>query len=239
MTICKIILLVFLSSLSFAQITSGKIVYERKTNLYKRLKHWDDVKDQIPESDKIKTDEFELFFNDTCSAFSPIETDIKDKYEWATARNTTYQNFNTKSKLTYKRIWGEQFLLADSLIKRTWKISENKRNIAGYDCRKAIWQANDSVRIYAWYTDAIITGVGPESFYGLPGAILGLATEDGGIIYFAKSIEVTTPKAVTMMPPKTKLKPYKTADFRAKMAKDYGKEKWGAAMLKNHFGGVN
>ena len=46
-------------------------------------------------------------------------------------------------------------------------------------------------------------------------------------------------KLYLMTPPKTKLKPYETYDFRAKMAKDYGKEKWGAAMLKNHFGGVN
>ena len=45
-------------------------------------------------------------------------------------------------------------------------------------------------------------------------------------------------KLYLMTPPKTKLKPYETYDFRAKMAKDYGKEKWGAAMLKNHFGGV-
>ncbi len=222
-----------------AQISSGKIVYERKSNLYKRLKHWDDIKDQIPEADKIKTDFFELYFNDTISAFTPIESELKDKYEWATTQNATYQNFNTKNKLTYKKIWGEPFLLADSLIKRVWKVTESKRNIAGYECRKAIWQANDSVRIYAWYADDIICGVGPESFYGLPGAILGLANEDGGIVYFAKSIDVVKPTAIQLMPPKTKLKPYATNAFKAKLQKDYSKEKWWPAMLKNHFGGVN
>lgn len=31
--------------------------------------------------------------------------------------------------------------------------------------------------------------VGPEGFGGLPGTILGLATEDGSMVYFAKKIE--------------------------------------------------
>jgi len=39
-----------------AQITSGKITFERKTNLYKKFKKWGDVQDWIKESDKIKID---------------------------------------------------------------------------------------------------------------------------------------------------------------------------------------
>ena len=48
-----------------SQISAGKITYERKTNLYKKMKGGD-VKNWIKEADKIKTDYFELFFNDTC-----------------------------------------------------------------------------------------------------------------------------------------------------------------------------
>lgn len=48
---------------------------------------------------------------------------------------------------------------------------------------------NDSTKIYAWYTDQLIPSTGPETFNGLPGTILGLATEDGGVVYFAKIIE--------------------------------------------------
>ena len=39
------------------------------------------------------------------------------------------------------------------------------------------------------YTDQILPSTGPETFNGLPGTILGLATEDGGVVYFAKKIE--------------------------------------------------
>lgn len=234
-----IILCVLGCCLLEAQITSGKVVFERKTNLHKRLKHWENVKEWIKESDKVKVDEFELVFNDTISCFKPIESDVREDFEWTTSKNNTWQNFNSQTKLTVKRIWGEEFLLRDSLIKRKWKITDAQRNIAGHVCRKAIWQENDSSRIYAWYAEDIEAFTGPESFNGLPGLILGLATEDGGAIYFAKKVEFTKPPLKDVQLPKTKQKAISTTDFRKRLEKDYGKEKWGKAMILNNFGGVN
>lgn len=222
-----------------AQIYSGKVVFERKTNLHKRLKHWEDVKEWIKDADKIKIDEFELYFNDTISCFKPIESDIREDFEWATSKNSTCQNYTQNSKVTFKKIWGEEFLLKDSLVQRKWKITDGQRNIAGYNCRKAIWVENDSSRIYAWYADDIIPSTGPESFNGLPGLILGLATEDGGTIYFAKRVEQIKPKPEDLVLPKTKKKPVRTEEFKKQLIKDYGKEKWGKAMILNNFGGVN
>lgn len=224
---------------STAQITYGKITYERKTNLHKRMKHWEDVKEWIKESDKIKIEDFELIFNDTVAYFKPVESELRDNFEWATSKNTTYQNVNTNTKITYKKIWGEEFILKDSLSKRVWKITDGQRNIAGYNCRKAVWVENDSSRIYAWYADDIIPSFGPESFNGLPGTILGLATEDGGTIYFAKKVEVIKPSAIALSLPKSKKKPMQTVEFKKQLQKDYGKEKWGKAMILNNFGGIN
>jgi GLPGLI family protein len=235
----RIIIFVLLVGSMSAQVNSGKIVYERKTNLHKRLKHWEEVKEWIKEADKIKVDEFELIFNDSVSCFKPIESEYRDNFEWATNKNTTYQYKARDTKVTIKKIWGEDFLLKDSLSKRKWKITEGQRNIAGYNCRKAIWVENDSSRVYAWYADEVIPGFGPESFNGLPGMILGLATEDGGTIYFAKKVEIVKPAPEVFMLPKTKKKPMKTAEFREQLVKQYGKEKWGKAMLLNNFGGVN
>lgn len=235
-----IIAIIFvLIGIAKAQITGGKITYERKTNLHKRMKHWDEVKEWIKEADKIKVEDFELTFNDSTSCFKPIETEVRDYFEWATNKNTTYQYKTSDTKVTFKKIWGEEFMLKDSLSKRKWKITDGQRNIAGFNCRKAIWVENDSSRVYAWYADEIIPGFGPESFNGLPGMILGLATEDGGTIYFAKKVEIATPSAEVFILPKTKKKPMKTDEFKAQLAKQYGKEKWGKAMLLNNFGGVN
>lgn len=219
-----------------AQITYGRITYERKTNLYKRFKHWDDVKEFIKESDKSKVDIFELLFNDSLSLFRPQESEIREQFDWATSKNTVYQNTKTNSRLTFKKIWGEEFVLQDTLWPRQWKVTDGTRTICGYTCRKAIWQANDSTRIYAWYCNEIENSIGPESFVGLPGAILGLATEDGGVIYFAKSVEVIKPEPVKLMPGKIKQKIYKTAELKAQVEKDFGKEKWGKAMISNNFG---
>src|SRR6185436_4294468 len=133
------------------QITSGKITYERKTNLYKKFKDWDGVKDWIKEGDRTKVDVFEHYFNDTLTLFKPQESDLKENFSWATEKNTVYQNLNANSRYTIKRIWGEEVHLRDTLYHRQWKITGSKRNIGGYECRKAIWQANDSTRIYAWY----------------------------------------------------------------------------------------
>lgn len=226
---------VLLINTGISQITNGKITYERRTNLYKKFKWNTDVKDWLKEEDKNKLDVFELYFNDTLSVFKPQESDLVEKMSWATTKNVVYQNTRTHKRLTEKKIWGEKFLLDDSLKYRTWKITDSKRTICGYVCRKAIWQANDSTRLYAWFCSEINNSIGPESFIGLPGAILGLATEDGGVVYFAKSVDVTKNDVIILLPKKSKEKLYKVADLRAQLEKDYGKEKWGKAMIYNNF----
>lgn len=233
-----IIILLFtiiLPQVVFSQITYGKITYERKTNLWKKFKNNGDVKEWLKEEDKNKLDMFELYFNDTLSVFKPQESDLVERMSWSTTKNVVYQNIPENKRLTEKKIWGEQFLVADSIRNFQWKITESKRNICGYQCRKAIWQANDSTRIYAWFCSEINSSIGPESFVGLPGAILGLATEDGGVIYFAKSVEVVKPDVAILLPKKTKQKIYKSAELKAQLEKDFGKEKWGKAMIYNNF----
>lgn len=226
--------MVFINQLS-SQITAGQIVYERKTNLYKKFKNNRDIKEWIKEEDKTKIDVFELYFNDSLSVFKPEESDLVEKMSWTTTKNVVYQNFKTGYRLTEKKLWSEKFLVSDSIRTFKWKITDSKRSICGYQCRKAIWQANDSTRVYAWFCNEIIPGIGPESFVGLPGAILGLATEDGGVIYFAKSITAIKPDVTLLIPKKTKQKIYKTKELRAQLEKDFSKDKWGKIMIYNNF----
>lgn len=228
-------LFLILHQVAFSQITYGKITYERKTNLYKKFKNYDDVKEWLKEEDKNKIDLFELYFNDSLSVFKPQESDLVERMSWSTNKNIVYQNYYTNYRLTEKKIWGEGFLVVDSLRHFNWKITENKRSICGYQCRKAIWQANDSTRIYAWYCAEINSSIGPESFLGLPGAILGLATEDGGVIYFAKTVEIIKPSLTILLPKKTKQKIYKSSELKTQLEKDFGKEKWGKLMIYNNF----
>ncbi|MGZ3903971.1 MAG: GLPGLI family protein [Bacteroidia bacterium] len=226
--------ILFLHQLACAQVSFGKITYERRTNLFKKYKE-SSTREWIKEENKNKVDVFELYFNDSLSSFKPEESDLKEKMSWTTTKNEVYQNFNQNKRLTIKEIWGEKVYVQDSLVTRKWKITESTRTICGYLCRKAIWQANDSTRIYAWYCNEINVSVGPESFIGLPGAILGLATEDGGVIYFAKTVQVVQQSMELLLAKKTKNKIYTTPELRAKLQKEFGKESWGKEMIKETF----
>jgi GLPGLI family protein len=219
-----------------AQLTSVKITYERKTNLYKKWKSEANIERWIKEEDKTKIDFFDLYVTDTFSLFEPQPTDLREMYSWATSKNTVYQDFNHNKRYIIKTMWGEEIHLTDSLYRRQWHIAEGTRKIAGYTCRKAIWKANDSTRIYAWFSYDITPSTGPESFYGLPGTILGLATEDGGVVYFAKKVEVIKPEPAQFVIKNKKKKIYTIPELRAQMTKEYGHEKWFHLVIEEHFG---
>jgi GLPGLI family protein len=216
-----IVLLSLLAAVTIqAQISAGKIVFERKTNLEKKFT--DGRMKKMMGDTKIKIDLFDLYFNDTCSIFKPILTDEVDPTSWATTRNTISQNFKSNQKLSILNVWGQELFVTDTNTERAWKITESKRHIANYECYKAIWQKDDSTRIYAWFSIDIVPTVGPEGFSGLPGAILGLATEDGGIIYFAKSVEIIEPKKELFYTDLRKKDVYTLAGLRTKFEKEMG-----------------
>lgn len=229
------LLVLIFSSTALAQITSARITYERKTNLYKRFKKNQQIQRWIKEEDKIKVDYFELFVNDTCSLFRPEENDLKENYSWTTTKNTVYQFPAQNKRYLIKTMWGEELHLTDTLQKRRWRITESTRKIAGYTCRKAVWEPNDSTRIYAWFSYDVVPSTGPESFNGLPGTILGIANEDGGIVYFAKKVEVLRPDpALFVLPRKKKI--YSVPELKAELTKQYGFEHWFKENIELNFG---
>ncbi len=219
---------------SFGQIHSGKIVYERKTNL---LKRFDDprMKRFVNEDNKIKTEKFVLFFNDTCSAFKPILTNEQDPTSWMTTKNSYFLNENQNEKMSILALFGQDVFIKDTLPQRVWKITDSKRKISGYQCRKAIYQKDDSTRLYAWFTVDIVPTMGPEGFNGLPGTILGLATEDGGIIYFAKTVEELKPSVEDLSYKLGKNKVFTMNEFKEKVEKDYGNQPWGKRIFADLF----
>jgi len=185
----------------YSQITAGRIVFERKTNLKKKFGDDDRMKRFITDDNKIKVDEFELIFDEGKSAFIPIESEEVEAgfMKYLTSQNHVYQDLNKNEKLTVLDLWGSETFLKAPLEGRAWKVTESKRSIAGHLCRKAIWEKNDSTRIYAWFAPNIVPSIGPEGFDGLPGTILGLATEDGGVIYFATEVKALVPNAARLI----------------------------------------
>ena len=228
---------VLLSLQAWAQtdyISSGKIIFERRTNLEKRFND-QRMKRFVTEANKIRIESFQLVFNDTSSYFAVVPSNEPEEMAWLTTKNAYYQNLNKSSQLMMLAVFGQNVYVQDSLPQRTWKITEGKRTICGYECRKAIYQKNDSTRLYAWYSPLLTPSVGPEGFCGLPGTILGLATEDGGIVYFAKKIELSEPKKEELLLNPGKNKVFTIAELRQKIEKEYGSTPWGKSLFNDLF----
>lgn len=225
-----------LEGYSFGQFyNAGTIQYTRRTNLMKRYND-QRMRRFINEDNKIKNDRFTLAFNDTVSVFKIIPSNEPDELAWLTSKNEYFQYLNSSSQVSILSLFGTQVYVRDSLPSRHWKITESKRTICGFSCRKAIYQKNDSTRIYAWYAPNIIPSVGPEGFCGLPGAILGIATEDGGIIYFADKVDFSiAPSNESLVLESGKNKFYTLNELRAKLEKDYGNTPWGKRIFDDLF----
>lgn len=235
-TIILVIIALFQWQCASSQVLEGKITYQRKTNLYKKFQDtWKDVKDDIKEADRNKVDVFELYFNDTCALFQPEESNVREKMFWATSKNTVYSSLKSKKMLSVKTAWSENLYIYDETPHFEWHITESTRTIAGYTCTKAYTFLHDTIKIFAWYTTDILPSVGPESVQGLPGAILGLATEDGGVVYMATKVELNTQVFTDKIPHPKKKDLYTNQELRNHLEKEFSSNKWGKQMIKNIF----
>lgn len=102
-----------------------------------------------------------------------------------------YQNLDKNESKMLVELGGSEIAIQDSLTQVRWKITDEYRNIAGYDCRRANGITLDSVYIVAFYTDQIPTSAGPGTVHGLPGTILGLAVPEQHFNIYATKVEMT------------------------------------------------
>ncbi len=217
-------------------VEQGRIVFERKTNLLK-IKNLPPFMQKHADEAKTKVDNFELLFDGKQSAFLPIDQPnvTPSPIDFLTVKNKVYTTATTGERITGMDLMGTKVFLKDTAKTRGWIMTENTRDIAGYHCRMAINPVNDSTRLYAWYALELVPSVGPETFFGLPGAILGLATEDGGIVYFAKSVEIITPDPKKFDPAIGKTEVYSIPKFQEEMAKRIGNNPMVKDMMKGFF----
>ncbi|MBK9482729.1 MAG: GLPGLI family protein [Bacteroidetes bacterium] len=124
-----------------------------------------------------------------------------------------FNNYETDTTITSKNIFEKNYLVKDSLRKFNWKITEEFRKTAGFNCRRAETIIMDSVYVIAYYTDAILADGGPEGFNGLPGMILGIVMPRLNITYFATKVDnFLANEAEIMAPTKGDKKTYAQLD---------------------------
>jgi len=200
-------------------ITAGKIEFEKRTNQHSLLEDesmWDEMmKKNLP---KFAVTYFDLYFDQNKSLYKTGRDPENRMIHWGLSyiSNTVYKDMEHETFVNQKNIFGSDFLISDSLQKIDWKITNEPRNIAGFECRKAVGRIFDSIVVIAFYSDEIIPSSGPESFGGLPGMILGLAIPRMHTTWYATKLEIreTTPKEIVA--PKTGKK-FTEKQFRVEM----------------------
>src|SRR4051812_28572015 len=235
-----LLLLPFATSL-FAQatfVTKGKIEFEKRENLYKNLESWggddDEGEDAFVASIKksmpqFSSTYFDLYFDESHTLYKPgREVNGQKIPEWfqSPANGNVVYNDMAKQQLTLqKNFYGTTMLLQDSARHIDWRITNDLRTIAGFECRKAVGRIMDSVYVIAFYTDQIVTPGGPESFSGLPGMILGIGIPRINTTWYATKLEVTPVTEADIAPP-SKGKKFTAGEFQKKLnevMKDWGK----------------
>jgi len=73
----------------------------------------------------------------------------------------TVQDLSSQMHTKKTAVFESKYLVKDSLPKYQWKITGEVRQIAGFDCKKAITKIADSVVVVAFYTDEILVKGGP------------------------------------------------------------------------------
>lgn len=172
-------------------VTTGKIQFERRINLKKQSTELSYQENLKRNNFQFKTDIFELYFNNQASVYNLNRADDKIKFFNVPAlNNKVFQNFRTQTVIIKKEIFGESFILKDSIYKIQWKYTGELREIAGYECKKAEAVIFDSIYLVAFYAEQISVPAGPESVHGLPGMILGLAIPRLNTTWFATKVEL-------------------------------------------------
>jgi GLPGLI family protein len=104
-------------------------------------------------------------------------------------KNQVYEHLQTKQKLIKKSVNGKTYTLSgDSLPIIQWKLTNELKDIAGINCRRANGIMFDSIYIVAFFSEKIPILSGPENFRGLPGMILGVSIPSEHIAWFATKI---------------------------------------------------
>lgn len=206
-------------------IQKGKIEFEKTVNIHKILEEnfkgdggngntLDAFKKTMPVTG---VNYFDLSFNGEKSLYKSgrdvaATQRIPDWVNGLANDNVVFNDLVNEKSSSLKNVFENTYLVQDSLRKLNWKVSNDTRTIAGFECRKATAVIMDSVFVVAFFTEQILCTSGPEGFNGLPGMILGLVIPRMHTTWYATKLELTEVKDTELVAPK-KGKPIKNEEL--------------------------
>jgi GLPGLI family protein len=146
--------------------------------------------------------------------------------------NIIFNDYTAGTTTSQKPIFEETYLIQDSLLKIKWKITADTRNIAGFECRKAIGVLFDTIAVFAFYTDEIMVSGGPEGINGLPGMILGVGIPRLHTTWFATKVSILNDGEIKSITPAVKGKKTTRSAMMGSLNKALKEwEEWGQKMI--------
>jgi GLPGLI family protein len=139
---------------AMAQVKEGKVVYERKINLHKRLPpEAEQMKAMIPE---FQTSKMELQFNQTQSLYKTIPEEENQmptagdgggprfnmRFGGGSPNDATFRDYDKEQIVESRELGPKTYLIEDTLRPLKWKIEGDTMTINGYLCYKATTTLN-------------------------------------------------------------------------------------------------
>lgn len=177
---------------------SGIIQFQKKVNNHAQFKNMFD--DQTPQGKRLidnftkMTEPFDTFYfsleyADNNTLYKSEEyVESRNILSEITAQNAVFTDLDQKHAISAMTIFDKKINMDEKTMSIKWKLTDETRNIAGYNCIRANGVFGDSIYVVAFYTEDIALSGGPEHFNGLPGMILGIALPHDHVTWFATKV---------------------------------------------------
>ena len=201
----KLIFLLFTSIIGYSQVTptSGFVEYgidipDSVLQKIKKNKSREDNKQayntflsMIQNHKKIYSQDIvflHLNFNKDKYLSRPVDIMLPEslKGKFIFKSDAFYGNSNTNTYLKQFKKQGNTYITPIN-AEYEWEITNDQKNILGFNCKKAIIEISKKTDVVAWFTPQIPVAFSPVKYYGLPGAIL--EAKVGFKHIYAKNIE--------------------------------------------------
>lgn len=186
-----------------AQSKSYKIEFQRIQKITpflneKQLSFWEDAKrpSSIVSFYTLETDGVNSYYY-----MNDQNNDINKMAELSADDVTVIYHLNTDTIQSQLNFLNDEFYVNThrSNYDIEWKMTNETKLIAGYQCYKAVGKVLDSIEINAYFNSDLEYPVGPSRFMNLPGIILAVEIPSMHLLYTAVEISdmkepIQTPK---------------------------------------------
>lgn len=178
--------------LSAQNIQGGTITYEQVIDYQLEGAHddprWDNYIADLPKTGKsfhiLHFTTEQSFYEENSSKKESLSNDLikaikKANYDKMPKPKVKqiYYDFNNRKCVEQIEFMTRNFLVESSLEEKAWKLTGKKKKVLDFVCMGAELASETEV-ITAWFSPQIPISAGPNSYYGLPGIILGLEKND-------------------------------------------------------------